>query len=412
MPEVVCGVVQVDYSGCCETPLPEQPVTVVVVGPPGPAGPAGADGVDGVDGVDGEDGAQGEQGEQGPPGDSGGLSCPLFCGLGSPEGVVTSPIGGPYEQTDAAATTHSLWLKRTGIGNTGWRPWAGLGGAGLESFEIGDNSSAPVAQGLAFGKTAVLAAGATESMVLGPLSTVGLNTIQTTLVGRSTSITGDGFSGKTAGVGYGIAATFAQQCAFLGNEIVSANNNNTLVGYNTRALSFASYVTVVGRRSAIESSFCELVGTDGYIGPASISSCGMGLDIQIDKGIYESGGNNVAIGCVATIHGANSAAICFAVVNGDYGYAFGQDSRVGEAGGELFVTEQAIAIGGLAKVKKLAHGSIAIGHNTLISASHVDTIVMGRDAASTQSNEMVIGSVTHPIDSLTVITSGGPVVLV
>ena len=37
-------------------------------------------------------------------------------GVGSPEGVVTRGPGTPYMDT----ATNSLWIKRTGTGNTGW----------------------------------------------------------------------------------------------------------------------------------------------------------------------------------------------------------------------------------------------------------------------------------------------------
>lgn len=41
-------------------------------------------------------------------------------GTGSPEGVVTSPVGGVYLRTDGGAST-VLYIKESGTGNTGWR---------------------------------------------------------------------------------------------------------------------------------------------------------------------------------------------------------------------------------------------------------------------------------------------------
>lgn len=96
----------------------------------------------------------GPQGPPGPPGSQCEWCCPIFCDPGSPEGVVTSPIGGIYEQTDAAATTHSLWAKRTGIGNTGWVAWIGLRGSATGSFAIGDNAIASGVDSIAFGEDA------------------------------------------------------------------------------------------------------------------------------------------------------------------------------------------------------------------------------------------------------------------
>lgn len=40
---------------------------------------------------------------------------------GSPEGVVTAPIGSMYTRTDGAAST-TLYIKESGTGNTGWNP--------------------------------------------------------------------------------------------------------------------------------------------------------------------------------------------------------------------------------------------------------------------------------------------------
>jgi hypothetical protein len=42
-------------------------------------------------------------------------------GAGSPEGVVTAPVGSSYHRTDGAANT-SIYFKESGTGNTGWRP--------------------------------------------------------------------------------------------------------------------------------------------------------------------------------------------------------------------------------------------------------------------------------------------------
>jgi hypothetical protein len=44
----------------------------------------------------------------------------IITGTGSPEGVVTAPVGSMY--TDTAATNGAIrWIKATGVGNTGWR---------------------------------------------------------------------------------------------------------------------------------------------------------------------------------------------------------------------------------------------------------------------------------------------------
>lgn len=40
-------------------------------------------------------------------------------GSGSPEGVVTAPVGSMYTRTDGSAGT-TLYVKESGTGNTGW----------------------------------------------------------------------------------------------------------------------------------------------------------------------------------------------------------------------------------------------------------------------------------------------------
>lgn len=42
-------------------------------------------------------------------------------GTGSPEGVITAPLGSTFRQSDGTAGA-ILWLKQSGAGNTGWAP--------------------------------------------------------------------------------------------------------------------------------------------------------------------------------------------------------------------------------------------------------------------------------------------------
>ena len=42
-----------------------------------------------------------------------------YSGTGTPEGVVTAPVGSRYRRTDGGALT-SLYIKESGTGNTGW----------------------------------------------------------------------------------------------------------------------------------------------------------------------------------------------------------------------------------------------------------------------------------------------------
>ena len=47
------------------------------------------------------------------------LNDQVLAGSGSPEGVVTAPIGTLYSRSDGGAGT-SLYVKESGTGNTGW----------------------------------------------------------------------------------------------------------------------------------------------------------------------------------------------------------------------------------------------------------------------------------------------------
>lgn len=49
----------------------------------------------------------------------GGRSGPFYKGAGSPEGVVTAPVGAIYQRTDGGTST-TLYVKQSGTGNTGW----------------------------------------------------------------------------------------------------------------------------------------------------------------------------------------------------------------------------------------------------------------------------------------------------
>lgn len=43
----------------------------------------------------------------------------VFSGTGSPNGVISAPVGTLYRRLDGGAAT-SLYVKESGVGNTGW----------------------------------------------------------------------------------------------------------------------------------------------------------------------------------------------------------------------------------------------------------------------------------------------------
>lgn len=68
-------------------------------------------------------------------------------GLGSPNGVVTAPVGRIYLRGDGAAGT-VLYVKESGTGNTGWVAYSSSGGGGGSAVwteEELDFGSTPVA---------------------------------------------------------------------------------------------------------------------------------------------------------------------------------------------------------------------------------------------------------------------------
>jgi len=55
-----------------------------------------------------------------------------YKGSGSPEGVLTAPVGSEYHRTDGGAST-SFYIKESGAGNTGWIPYGAPGAGGALS---------------------------------------------------------------------------------------------------------------------------------------------------------------------------------------------------------------------------------------------------------------------------------------
>jgi hypothetical protein len=72
-------------------------IAVISAGPPGPAGPLDAASVTLLDGKVDE-----------------------YTGTGSPNGVLTAPIGSQYVNTAATAGQVLVYIKTTNVGNTGW----------------------------------------------------------------------------------------------------------------------------------------------------------------------------------------------------------------------------------------------------------------------------------------------------
>lgn len=402
MADIVCGVVQPDYSSCCDGPVAGLPVTVIV-GPPGPPGPPGADGADGAPGADGADGAQG------PPGTSD-FNCPVYCGLGEPEGVQTSVVAGVYLQTDRSATSHPWFSKRAGTGNTGWFGWGGLRGSGVGSFAIGDNTTSAALDGIALGESTNIASGATKGLAIGPSNTLATTATDGIILGHDSSIVG----AKNIIVGSNIAAPANttrsifivpatltgltnnnQNSVTIGEAITlhALGADNVTIGY--LAKNEQLHGTAVGKGSQLAGQF----GSSGVaVGFEAI--CQSNKDNQIAIGCQPLVTNNggIAIGAATQSNGEEATAVgAFSLANGRRSLALAKGSS---SGGDY---SNAVGNGSDAR----AEGSNAIGASAFVGASAFGSIALGYGAATSVAATMRIGAVGAEIDVIEVMTTSG-----
>lgn len=268
-----CGIVRPDYSGCCESALPGVPLPPIQ-GPPGPPGPQGP---------------EGPEGPQGPPGDDGGgFDCPVYCGTGEPEGVQTSIVAGLYLQTDRAATSHPYFAKRTGIGNTGWRGWAGLRGAATGSFEIGDNALATGIDSIAFGEDTVASGLRSEA------------------IGKSSSATAT----DAKAFGAGAIVTAARGIALGagakvdGIEGISIGDGNPL-NPNDISIGWSHLLSALVAKPNIVIGYDNTINT--LLDPAATDSTLYGghvlIGYQAETAYHQSNWHNTVVGYQAKAHG-------------------------------------------------------------------------------------------------------------
>jgi hypothetical protein len=399
-----CGIVQPDYSGCCESALPGVPLPPTQ-GPPGPTGPQGP---------------EGPEGPEGPPGSE--FNCPVYCGTGEPEGVQTSIVAGLYLQTDRAATSHPYFAKRTGTGNTGWRGWAGLRGSAAGSLEIGDNALATgidsiahgentTASGLrseAFGKSSIAAGIDSKAWGTGAKAlhdfciAIGLNS----QAGSDDEFDdGDEDSTGCVAIGDGARAGIAdadwnevRNAIAIGNIASAIPRASIAIGWNAKA----GFVTqdydaiAIGTDSEAKSAFS--FGDDGIvaIGPrarATDSGVSVGKDCNgngasyeftnavtaIGTGIYVIGDCNVAAGFDTYISGNG----CIAM--GSHASSWGQGATSGNPiGGE------SDAVGSFASVSG-ANNSMAFGPRSSVSADANEAMAIGPIATAQQPGSIALG---------------------
>jgi hypothetical protein len=397
---IICGVVQPDYSQCCDTPLPTVPPSVV--GPPGPVGPPGADGAPGPPGADGA------PGPQGPPGPGGGSACPVYCGLGSPEGVVTSVVAGVYLQTDRAATSHPWFAKRTGVGNVGWFGWMGLRDAAVGSLRVGDGARAYSVDSNAFGEGAI--AGSDSTFDDGSQDSTGC-----LAWGK----------GAQAGVADSLE-NFVRRAIAAGYGAIARSNASLAVGEAADAGpgegSFSN--VAVGPFSQVLREFAgQTVDRVATFGPnTNVTAFGVSVGAKIDaKSEGSSGGSDTnATSCLGV--GLFARGVCNVlagfdtIVVGDGCLAMGSHAGVwgkgtnpfgsppfivaggeSDAAGSFAFVDRAngsMAFGPRSRVNANCDESLAIGHNATIN--HEGSIVLGSGSKSTKPFQLVLGAGLAP----------------
>jgi len=276
-------------------------------------------------------------------------------GVGSPEGVVSATVGGTYGQTDAAANSSPLWVKRTGVGNTGWAKQVGYTTA--VGIVIGDLITPTQAVGVvAIGGSFTISAAGTgnANRVIAIAPTVNLGST------GNGSLTGGIYIGK-------IAFT------------ASANdsNNNIFIGdSNTLGAAHAGAIYCIGSSNSIGGHF---TGTSNVIA--------IGTACTVDAAI-----NTIQIGSTLTL-GFNLSTQSRNIQIGESLAKTSDGSATIQIGSAISIDNsgEVIAIGRTQTISTGSAWSIVLGSDTLIS--HTKVIGLGRHATSIQANEFVVGGI-------------------
>jgi hypothetical protein len=336
--------------------------------------------------------------------------CPDYCGNGSPEGVITAVIGSEYMQWDAASTTHPRWVKFSNNGNTGWRQWEGLrGGAGANTaLRLGDNSTATGTDSIAIGENA--AASATRAIALGKTATA---------AGADSIAIGDADAGSAKQITIGSGNTWDAP------DTPSAGLGKLAIGYGNSVEDYGSE-TAPGEFAVVIGHYNELFVADSGGSPPVVIGFnntvrGGGGTVVIGSGATMEEGVSIAPGTFGVMIGEDTFAIadCF-VALGYRAHAYGVGGHALGTHTEAGVDEDSVnctAVGRFAAATgdhTVSLGSdsiadeesaIAIGVGAEVTAT--EAIALGRNATNAVANTMVIGSASEPIDTITVITSGG-----
>lgn len=304
-----------------------------------------------------------------------------LAGNGSPEGVITAAVGAIYAQRDAVATAQPNWIKRSGVGNTGWKKI--FAGTGTNAIQVGDSDTPGNGQ-VAVGFTHTLNAAAVNFIALG--STI------TAAVGAT-----------SGGIAIGTSITLASTDNIgIGRSITGAATNTDLV-----AIGFA--ITVAPGTGHV------LIGKNVHGGAA-------GTNVVIGNGASVSGGSGVCIGNAASIAGGGANAcvaigastVTAAASSGNsvaIGNSQAQESHIVAIGSAIVSTFTGIGIGrtvtvstgglvaiGSTNTRAIASNAVALGS---CQANHADTLVLGAGGVvSYQINTIMLAHDSSPYTTL------------
>jgi hypothetical protein len=182
-------------------------------------------------------------------------------------------------------------------------------------------------------------------------------------------------------------------------KLNTSGSSNTAIGYNTGALTTSGNNNVCIGASAVTAATISTATAIGASSSASATDC-----TAIGASSNAFGASTVAIGKSAIAQGASSIAIGTSASAGlnDNCVAIGVSSTAGSSGVNATAIGYTSAAGG-ANATALGHGTIAngtngtaVGHNAT-TGTFTKSTAIGKDAAATASNQVVLGTSTETV---------------
>jgi len=301
-------------------------------------------------------------------------------GNGSPETVVTAPIGKLYEQRDAAAGGHSVWFKATGVGNTGWRKFASF-------VEATDNAI------IVTGTTGTFSATTTDAIGIGNGITIGA--INVGVFGKSAIANGaDAYAFGSAattgtsvsGIAFGKAATLgalADNSIAFGTAATISAAVTSAIAIGNGALAVAADNISIGRIATPKIAEDIVIGklaTIATTGTATFTSASIVIGADAGLKATTSGSN---LGSIVIGRGAKLESSA----GGSRGIVIGSGALANPTSG------QEILLIGNSSGSQTGTTYVHIGHNLPVNAAQ-NTVIIGNNPvgiASTTSNSVAIG---------------------